>query len=247
MDQLETQETKDKQQKQIANTFKILNNFIEQQFKIQHPYLTKKHDLCKHPNGCLAHLFDISISGVAVGYLSKTAVQLIINLIKNMKQLKQAPIKELFKILINKDSLKFGLVPGTQLFLMQFMQCALRYIRNKEGNSNAFFSGFISGLCILLIKKDFRQIFALYLFVRALDWSFQAYNMCFETVNNPDNFNKFANKNMYEDIADTSIRAAWIQKKNKQLFLKGIKPFDAQNRMYIKHGGSPQIRIKQFY
>lgn len=35
-----------------------------------------------------------------------------------------------------------------------------------------------------------------------------AYNMCFETCNNPDSFNKFAIKNMYENIDDTSIRRA---------------------------------------
>lgn len=38
--------------------------------------------------------------------------------------------------------------------------------------------------------------------------------MCFETGNNPDSFNKFAVKNMYEDIADTTVRRAWIGKKN---------------------------------
>ncbi|KRX07911.1 P-loop containing nucleoside triphosphate hydrolase [Pseudocohnilembus persalinus] len=183
--QLKQQQNEEKS-KQIKKKYQRI---LQQYLKINHPLLEEKNCNCKHDNGCFTQIFDLTIRGFGVGYTVKTALNLILTLIKKPMSLVKNPLNLIF-ILVNKQSFDFALFPCIYNFVLQATTCAIKLLRNKiqveklskQGGENQgisqklekiiepFISGFAAGFLALLVKqKKDRAIWGLFLITRALE------------------------------------------------------------------------------
>jgi hypothetical protein len=101
-----------------------------------------------------------------VSYLIKSGMSTVFGL----KKIITSP-SHFLKILIGKDSIKFGLFVGSFVFLFRSTLCSLRRCLGEDYHRYIpLFAGLLGGLVsVLFLEKKSRQTFGLFLFARAVD------------------------------------------------------------------------------
>lgn len=146
-----------------------------------------KHKNCKHENGCLTSIVDLAFQGGAFGYLVKTALNVIVFLMKNPLMLFKKPHYFLM-LFFQKDTFKQALFPCMYNLVLQSITCIVRRLRNADLTNeenlderekkirqlhnfiDSFAAGFLAGFISLSTKpKNSRAIWGLFLLTRAFE------------------------------------------------------------------------------
>ncbi|KRX08164.1 hypothetical protein PPERSA_01709 [Pseudocohnilembus persalinus] len=241
----EKQENQEKfQQKKEGKPFIQLENTLKKLLQIQKcEILDKKHNSCKHKNGCVSQIVDIGIRGFLIGIGLKGTIKILMFILKN-KTLN--PIKILHQF-FSKDVIQFALTPAVYNIVLQGTTCLMRWFKNGETKKDAFISGFMAGfLCLLTKPKKDRQIWAVFLLTRAfqfyynslvnknyipktkfdyviifsLMWFFLGSQCGAEQPNCAKSLNSFKNNITFMNEGDIGLYSTMMFRKNRKMYLK---------------------------
>ncbi|CAK73078.1 unnamed protein product (macronuclear) [Paramecium tetraurelia] len=131
--------------------------------------LLAKSQHCQHGCSCFEHVSIQGLQTFKYAYVLRTALSLLQILVKFKKnKLKQIP-----KILISKDNIKFCLFLSSYTLITKGLHCLLRNKYEQDSPNYAFYCGLLGGMISLsFLKYDQRKFWALYMIVRALDTRF---------------------------------------------------------------------------
>eukprot|EP01017_Pseudomicrothorax_dubius_P035812 TRINITY_DN5070_c0_g1_i1.p1 TRINITY_DN5070_c0_g1~~TRINITY_DN5070_c0_g1_i1.p1 ORF type:complete len:262 (+),score=29.88 TRINITY_DN5070_c0_g1_i1:46-831(+) len=128
--------------------------------------LFKKPSICQHKGNCLQHCFEGSARAFALTYTMKAFLS-VVGLLLNLKRLKSSPLRLLIEALINKDNLRFAMLPTSFTAIAKATLCL---IRKTLGRDDPLIAGFIGGFFSLLtVQRDSRTTWSLFLLARSVD------------------------------------------------------------------------------
>ncbi|CAD8185129.1 unnamed protein product [Paramecium pentaurelia] len=131
--------------------------------------LLAKSQHCQHGCSCFEHVSIQSLQTFKYAYILRTALSLLQILIK----FKKNKLKQILKILISKDNIKFCLFLSSYTLITKGLHCLLRNKYEQDSPKYAFYCGLLGGMISLsFLKYEQRKFWALYMIVRALDTRF---------------------------------------------------------------------------
>lgn len=131
----------------------------------------EKKPLCKHVQGCRHNAIRGALRTFIAAYLIKYLVSIVPSLLTG-KVFKRPSI---LRSAGGSDTLRFSLFLSLFVGGYKAMLCFLRSKRGKEDSLNAYISGVIAGLFLILDEKSRRLSIALFLSTRALEFTYVYY------------------------------------------------------------------------
>eukprot|EP00164_Ancoracysta_twista_P006128 GFYU01008472.1.p1 GENE.GFYU01008472.1~~GFYU01008472.1.p1 ORF type:complete len:456 (+),score=127.67 GFYU01008472.1:152-1519(+) len=137
--------------------------------------LDHKSPLCTHKKNCLETFLVRACKSAGYGYLFKTGLGCVFGLLLGGAWKKPDKLGPKLKEIFGRDSINFALFMGLMNGGYRGAVCLLRHYRKTDDEINTLVAGAVSGLAILVDSEDRRTTMALYLMVRALDFTYQRF------------------------------------------------------------------------
>ena len=208
----------DIQNENVDNNCKSMINLYSKLFKMKTIY-------CKHPSSCFLNTIYGFTRNFTYGYSIKTIIKILFLI------LKRKGMWHIFKALLNKESLYFGLFLGFLTGVFKSLNWSLRFIRNKEDWYNSILSGVLSSLSAIIDDSESRQTNILFVLSRNLDitiklldskgimnepkyWGVAVYMMCWSFMD----YILFFEGDIAPKFATNSVKNLSAMKQNDLIF-----------------------------